>query len=141
MKKKGNKKEEHVDDDASVNQGDGGDPPMPPYSPSSSSYSSSNHSHHSQHSNHTTSFKKPLLKLDLKFSLPMFNVDANPEKLDNWIQQVEVYYCVQHIDEEEPKVQLASLWLEGTALVWWERKLQDKSVVILFPHGRNLKQR
>jgi hypothetical protein len=57
----------------------------------------------------------------------MFNGDFNPEKLDNWIQQVEVYCHVQHIDEEEVKVQLASLPLEGTALVWWERKLQDIS--------------
>jgi hypothetical protein len=70
---------------------------------------------------------KPLLKLDVKFALPMFNGDANPEKLDNWIRQVEVYCRVQHIDEEEVKVQLDSLWLEGTALVWWESKLHNKS--------------
>jgi hypothetical protein len=38
-----------------------------------------------------------------------------------------VYFRVQHIDEEEVKVQLASLQLKGTALVWWERKLQDIS--------------
>jgi hypothetical protein len=127
MKKKGKKKEAHADDDASVNQGAGGDPPEPPSSPSSSSSSSSEHSHHSHHSSHKASFKKPLLKLDVKFSLPMFNGDANPEKLDNWIRQVEVYFRVQHIDEEEVKVQLASLRLEGTTLVWWERKLQDRS--------------
>jgi hypothetical protein len=30
MKKKGNKNEAHEDDDASVNQGVGGDPPDPP---------------------------------------------------------------------------------------------------------------
>jgi hypothetical protein len=124
-----------------VNQGAGGDPPEPPSSPSSSSSSSSDHSHHSHHSSHKASFKKPLLKLDVKFDLPMFNGDANPEKLDNWIRQVEVYCRVQQIDEEEVKVQLASLRLEGTALVWWERKLQDKvSVVIFFPHGQNLNQ-
>jgi hypothetical protein len=78
MKKKGKKKEAHVDDDASVNQGAGGDPPKPLSSPSSSSSSSSEHSHHSHHSIHKASFKKPLLKLDVKFSLPMFNGDANP---------------------------------------------------------------
>jgi hypothetical protein len=38
-----------------------------------------------------------------------------------------VYCRVQHIDEEEVKEQLDSLWLEGTALVWWESKLQDRS--------------
>jgi hypothetical protein len=82
-----------------------------------SSYSSSENSHHSHHSSHKSSFKKPLLKLDVKFSLPLFNGDANPKKLDNWISHVEVYFCVQHIDEEEVKVQLDSLWLEGTTLV------------------------
>jgi hypothetical protein len=38
-----------------------------------------------------------------------------------------VYYRVHHIDEEEVKVQMASLQLEGTTLVWWKRKLQDMS--------------
>jgi hypothetical protein len=127
MKKEEKKKEAHANDDASVNQGARGDPLEPPSSPSNSSSSSSENSHHSQHSNHKASFKKLLLKLDVKFVLPMFNGDANPEKLDNWIRQVELYCRVQHIDEEEVKVQLASLRLEGTALVWWERKLQDRS--------------
>jgi hypothetical protein len=89
MNKKGKKKEAHVDDDASVNQGAGGDPPEPLSSPSGSSSSSSensHHSHHSHHSFHKASFKKPLLNLDVKFSLPMFNGDVNPEKLDNWIR-------------------------------------------------------
>jgi len=85
MKKKGKKKESQVDDNASVNQGAGGDPPEPPCSPSSSISSSSEHSHHSHHSSHKDSFKKPLLKLDVKFVLAMFNGDGNPEKLDNWI--------------------------------------------------------
>jgi hypothetical protein len=34
-----------------------------------------------------------------------------------------VYCCVEHIDEEEIKVQLPSLRLEGTALIWWERNI------------------
>jgi hypothetical protein len=83
MKKKGKKKESQDDDNVSVNQGVGGDPPKPPSSPSSSSSSSSKHSHHSHHSSHKASFKKPLLNLDVKFALPMFNGDVNPEKLDN----------------------------------------------------------
>ena len=82
MKKKGKKKETQENKNASVNWGVGGDPPEPPSSPLSSSSSSSEHSHHSSHK---ASFKKPLLNLDVKFSLPMFNGDANPVKLDNWI--------------------------------------------------------
>jgi hypothetical protein len=85
MKKKERKKEAHVDDDASVNQGARGYPPEPPSSPSSSSSSSSEHSHHSHHSSHKASFKKPIVKLDVKFALPMFKGHANPENLDNWI--------------------------------------------------------
>jgi hypothetical protein len=123
MKKKLKKKEAHTNDDASEKQGARGDPPKPPSSPSSSSSSSSEHSHNSHHSSHKASFKKPLLKIDVNFALPMFNGDANTEKLENWIRQVEVYCRVQHIDEEEVKVQLASLWLEGTALMSWESKL------------------
>jgi hypothetical protein len=73
MKKKDKKKESHVDDDTLVNQGAGGDPLKPPSSPSSYSSYSSKHSHHFHHSIHKASFKKPLLKLDVKFSLPMFN--------------------------------------------------------------------
>jgi hypothetical protein len=84
MKKKGKKNEAQVDENALVKQGAGGDPLEPPSSPSSSSSSSSDHSHHSN-AIHKASFKKPLLKLDVKFSLPMFNGDANPEKIDNWI--------------------------------------------------------
>jgi hypothetical protein len=78
-------KEAQDDDDALVNKGAGGHPPEPPYSPSSSSSSSSKLSHYSHHSSHKASFKKTLLKLDVKFALPMFNGDANPEKIDNWI--------------------------------------------------------
>jgi hypothetical protein len=49
---------------------------------------------------------------------PMLNEDDNPKNLDNWIQHIEVYFSVQHIDEEEVKVQLDSLRLEGTTLIW-----------------------
>jgi hypothetical protein len=86
MKKKGKKKEAPPNDDASVNQGAGGDPLKPPSLPSSSISFSSENSHHSQHSNYKASFKKPLLNLYVNFSLPMFNGDANPKKLDNWIR-------------------------------------------------------
>jgi hypothetical protein len=86
MEKKGKKMEAQADDDASINQGDGGVPPEPPSTPLSSSSSSSEHSHHYHHSSHTTSFKKPLLKIYVKFALPVFNRNANLEKLDNWIR-------------------------------------------------------
>jgi len=41
------------------------------------------------------SSKNPFLKSDVKFYLPMYNGESNLEKLDNWIQKMEVYCCVQ----------------------------------------------
>jgi len=124
--KKENKKKAKVEDDAVEDQGIAGDSPEPPYPSSSlSSSSSSSHSHHSNF--HQNALKNPLLKLDVKFNFPMFNGEANVDKLNIWIRQIEVYYCVQQIEEEEENIQLDSLQLEGTTLVWWERKLQKGS--------------
>lgn len=36
-------------------------------------------------------FKSPLLKLYLKFEIPMYDGELNHEKLDNWVKQIEVY--------------------------------------------------
>jgi hypothetical protein len=89
--KKENKKKAKGEDDASVNHVIGGDPPNTPSpSSSSSSSSSSSHSHHSSHSHysnfHPSTSKKSLLKLDVKFNFPMFNGEANVDKLKNWIR-------------------------------------------------------
>jgi len=63
----------------------------------------------------------------------MFNGESNVERLDNWIRQIEIYYRIQQIVEDEANIQLASLRLSSTALIWWERKLQSsKNVVNLF---------
>jgi len=64
--------------------------------------------------------RKPLLNLDVKFNMPMYNDEPNAEKIYNWIWKMEVYYRVQKIDEDEVKLQLASLHLEVTTLIWWE---------------------
>jgi len=53
--------------------------------------------------------KASLIKLDVKFDLP---------------RQIDVYCRVQNIDSDKSKIQLASLCLGGTALVWWEGKTQ-----------------
>jgi len=99
--------------------GDGGEdpPPSPPMNEGSSS------PHHNNPRNPRDTSKKPFFKLDVKLDLPMFNGDCNAEKLDSWIGQIEVYCRIQQIIEDEAKIQLASLWLGSTALVWWESKL------------------
>ena len=68
--------------------------------------------------------KASLIKLDVKFDLPIYDGELNAEKLDNWIRQIYVYCRVQNIDSDKSKIQLASLRLGGTALVWWEGRTQ-----------------
>ena len=102
-------------------------PPSPPSSSSSSSQASSlsstnatlTHTHH--HSLKGTG-QSPFLKLDVKFELPMHNGEVNGEKLDNWIFQLEVYCRIQNLQYDDIKIHLASLGMEGVALVWWESK-------------------
>ena len=99
-------------------------PPSPP--PSSSSSSSSSSSKHLPERNGKTPLQIPSLKLDIKFELPVYNGEVNAEKLDNWIRQIEVYSRIQKIQDDETKIQLASLRLDGSALIWWESKTQEE---------------
>ena len=94
--------------------GNGGEEPPP--SPSGSEGSSSSYHHNCRNSKDAS--KKPFFKLDVKFDLLMFNGESNKEKLNNWIRQIEVYCRIQQIVEDEAKIQLASLRLSSTALVW-----------------------
>ena len=104
--------------------GDGNKPPStppsssPPSSPSSSSSSTTTtlpsvHTHTSKGAS-----KSPLLKLDVKFELPMYNGKLKAEKLDNWIHQLEVYCRIHNLQEYDINIQLASLRMEGATLVW-----------------------
>ena len=56
----------------------------------------------------------------------MFNGEVNVEKLDNWIRQLEVYLRIQNFHDDDTKIQLASLRMEGVALVWWEAKTKEE---------------
>ena len=78
--------------------------------------------------------KTSLIKLDVKFDLPIYDGELNAEKLDNWIRQIDVYCWVQNIDSNMSKIQLANLHLGGTALGWWEGRTQSN----LKKHGKIL---
>jgi hypothetical protein len=112
-------------------------PSTPPSSPSSSASSSSKSS--KKKNVHKNKNEMPLLKLDVKFELPMYDGEVNAEKLDNWIRQMEVYCSVQQIKEEVTQIQLASLRLAGTALIWWQSKLQKgtQNVGNVFPSWKD----
>ena len=70
----------------------------------------------------------------MKFYLPVYDKELNAKKLYNWIRQIDVYFRVQNIDSERRKIQLASLCLGGTSLVWWEGRTQAD----LKKHGKIL---
>jgi hypothetical protein len=97
-------------------EGGGDDPLETPPSPSSPSTSSSSSIPQRKQPGKTDS-NLSLLNLDVKFDFPMYNGKLNAKKLDNWIHQIEVYYRVQRIIDEEEKVQLATLRLGGTTLI------------------------
>jgi hypothetical protein len=101
-------------------------PPSPPSSPPSSpsSSSSSSKSNAKKHV-HKHNKEMPLLKLDVKFELPIYDGEVNAEKLDNWVRQMEVYCSVQQIKDEATQIKLKTLRLAGTTLIWWQIKLQN----------------
>jgi hypothetical protein len=73
-----------------------------------------------------------LLKLDVKFDLPTYDGELNAKKLDNWVKQIEVYCRVQKIINYTSNIQLATLRLRDTTLIWWESQTQAD----LIQHGK-----
>jgi hypothetical protein len=113
------------------NRGNGASPPPSPpsssfSSSSSSSSTSSKHLPNSPKGHGKTPLQIPSLKLDIKFELPIYNGEVNAKNLDNWIRQIEVYCRIQKIQDYETKIQLASLRLDGSTLIWWESKTQEE---------------
>jgi hypothetical protein len=111
-------------------------PPSPPSSPSSSSTSTTSttrkHSHKHKHD-------MPLIKLVIKFELPMYDGEVSAKRLDNWVRQMEVYCSVQQIKDEATQIKLASPRLADTTLIWWQSKLQHgtQQVGNVFPSWKD----
>jgi len=61
-------------------------PPSPPSSPSSSSSSSTSETYTARKHSHKHKHDMPLLKIDVKFELAMYDGEVNIERLDNWIR-------------------------------------------------------
>ena len=77
----------------------------PPSLPSSSSSSSLFYYHSSSNSDSQKKRNKsPLLKLYVKFELAKYDGEMNPEKLDNWIKQLEVYCRIHNIVDESTNI-------------------------------------
>jgi hypothetical protein len=100
-------------------------PPSPPSSPPSPSSSSSSSKSNAKKHVHKHKKEMPLLKLDVKSELPIYDGEVNAERLGNWVRQMEIYCSVQQIKDEATQIKLASLRLAGTTLIWWQSKLQN----------------
>ena len=121
--------EDNTDEEKDSKGSGGNPPPSPPSSSSSSSSPSTSSSPSIAKTTHThskyTKGKTPLLKLDVKFELPMYNGEVNAEKLDNLIHQLEVYFIILDLHEDDIKIQLDSLRMEGSTLIWREARTQE----------------
>jgi hypothetical protein len=88
---------------------EGEDPPKPPSSPSTSSSSSTSSKSTARKHSHKHKHDMPLLKIDVKFELPMYDAKVNAERVDNWVKCMELYCSVQQIKDEATQIKLASL--------------------------------
>jgi hypothetical protein len=61
-------------------------PPSPPSSPSTSSSSSTISKSTTRKHSHKHKHDMPLLNLDVKFELPMYDGEVNSERLDRWVR-------------------------------------------------------
>jgi hypothetical protein len=57
--------------------------------------------------------------MEVKVDINPYQDDINALKLNHWSQQLEFYFSIHHIDEEQ-NISFARLKLEGHALSWWE---------------------
>ena len=62
---------------------------------------------------------RSLFKMEVKVDIKPYQGEINALKLNHWLQQLEVYFSVHHIDVEQ-KISFARLSLEGHDLTWWE---------------------
>ena len=53
--------------------------------------------------------------METKVNIKPYQGEIDALKLNHWLQQLEVYFSIHHIDEEQ-KISFASLKLEGHAL-------------------------
>jgi hypothetical protein len=60
-----------------------------------------------------------LFKMEEKLDINPYQGEIDALKMSHWLQQLEVYSSVHHIDEEQ-KICFSRFKLEGHALTWWE---------------------
>jgi hypothetical protein len=72
-----------------------------------------------QSSSSTINPSQYLFNMEEKVDINPYQGEIDALKLNHWLQQLEVYFNIHHIDEEQ-KISFSRLKLEGHALTWWE---------------------
>jgi hypothetical protein len=65
------------------------------------------------------------MQLDTRIQLPKYSGQMNGEVVDSWIYSLSTYFRTHPDLDEERKLQIASLQLEGLAQTWWDTQLES----------------
>ena len=69
------------------------------------------------------------MQLDTCFKHPKFSDQINGEVVDSWLCILSNYFKTCPMMEEEMKLHIASLQLEGIAKKWWDTHIENMSLV------------
>ncbi|OMO60967.1 hypothetical protein CCACVL1_23781 [Corchorus capsularis] len=58
-------------------------------------------------------------KMEVRIEIPIYDGELDPEKLNRWIKQLEVYFSTKPYTNQQ-KISFARLRLGNHAVTWWE---------------------
>ncbi|OMO77559.1 hypothetical protein COLO4_25093 [Corchorus olitorius] len=58
-------------------------------------------------------------KMEVRIEIPIYDGELNPEKLNGWIKQLEVYFSTKPYTNQQ-RISFARLRLGNHAVTWWE---------------------
>jgi hypothetical protein len=64
-----------------------------------------------------------LFNMEKKVYIKPYQGEIDALKLRHWLQQLDIYFSIHHIDEEN-NISFARSKLEGHALTWWESHME-----------------
>jgi hypothetical protein len=65
------------------------------------------------------------MQLDMRFQFPKFSGQMNGETVDSWLRRLFTYFKTCLAMEEDIKIHIGSLQLEGIAQAWWDTQLEN----------------
>jgi hypothetical protein len=65
------------------------------------------------------------MQLDTRIQLPNYYGQMNGEVVDSWIYCLSMYFRTHPYLDEERKLNIMSLQLEGMVQTWWDTQLEN----------------